>query len=726
MGKSGLTGATLLQSRYNVTTQYPMDIRQMVESEESLWDLTTWGSYSGLKKAWSFSMYPNMVVSIENSDLLYQLNGPIPTITDSTATRFPENTWLPLATQKWVEAQGYGQGPESIDTTNLVTLDGTQTISGDKTFTGNVAISGYVTDADFNDKVDVNKVSEAINNAFEAAKKYADDGDADTIYDDTALSNRVKTIEDLGLVENYATKSEVQAVDNKLANYVEKEGYIVYTQEEKNKLADLNNYNDSEVRTLIGGVDERLEVIEDKVDVTNKVSEAIATALAEAKQYADNNDANTTYGLEYDSDTKKIKLIEGGLIAEIDATNFIKDGMLADVYADQTNNKLIFYWNTDAGIETTEIALSSIADIYTGVEGDRIKVTVSTDNDISADLVKGSISTDYLDANIQASLALADSAVQAVDITNFETKDNVSALSEELNGVKATAEAAYVKPENGISKGDLDASVQASLELADSALNISDYNNDKGTFALKTELEAVALAQDNVNTRLTLVEGTLEDIDSTNFVTCDGTQEIGGNKTFTGEVDFTGVVKGLAIDPANISLAGYATEQWVTNQNYVTADSLYEKANRIPFPSTAITTNEVGGLASGTDISGMSIYQILIKLLGLTDVMAPELTASDSFDKITITNPNKFPVTLQVTDNMFKLEYTDGAQPANIVSTYNPDKPNNHLMEANGTATFSVNLLEYTRPLITEAVFACCFINKEDIESDVVSISRGV
>lgn len=114
-------------------------------------------------------------------------------------------------------------------------------------------------------------------------------------YNDSAISGRIKAIEDLGLVENYALKSEVQAVDNKLANYVEKEGYIAYTQEEKNKLAGLNNYNDTEVRGLISGLDTRVGGVEGKLEGVSKVSEAIAAALAEAKKYADDHDDDTKY-----------------------------------------------------------------------------------------------------------------------------------------------------------------------------------------------------------------------------------------------------------------------------------------------------------------------------------------------------------------------------------------------------------------------------------------------
>ena len=55
--------------------------------------------------------------------------------------------------------------------------------------------------------------------------------------------------------------SIVKAVDDKLANYVEKEGYIAYTQEEKNKLAGLNNYDDAEVRGLISNNKTAIEAI---------------------------------------------------------------------------------------------------------------------------------------------------------------------------------------------------------------------------------------------------------------------------------------------------------------------------------------------------------------------------------------------------------------------------------------------------------------------------------
>lgn len=295
----------------------------------------------------------------------------------------------------------------------------------------------------------------AINASLEAAKKYADEGDADTIYDDTALSNRVsgvegkleglgestvkgyvdaeiakvdaagvnakigeiegdiaalesgkvdkvegyslisdaeiarlanvdnyndsaisgriKAIEDLGLVENYALKSEVQAVDNKLVNYVEKEGYIAYTQEEKNKLAGLNNYNDTEVRGLIGGVDERLGVVEGKVDVA-KVSEAIAAALAEAKKYADDNDANTVY------DDTAVRGLITTLDGEIDGL-VERVGVIEAKPAMGITSDNIAAWNGKATLEEVKTAfigetsvklidvVAAVNKLYDGSEG---------------------------------------------------------------------------------------------------------------------------------------------------------------------------------------------------------------------------------------------------------------------------------------------------------------------------------------------------------------------
>lgn len=62
---------------------------------------------------------------------------------------------------------------------------------------------------------------------------------------------------------------------------------------------------------------------------------------------------------EYNSQTKKIVFKHGEtVLVQIDATEFIKDGMVSNV--EIVNNKLVISFNTDAGKENIEITLSDI------------------------------------------------------------------------------------------------------------------------------------------------------------------------------------------------------------------------------------------------------------------------------------------------------------------------------------------------------------------------------
>ena len=92
-------------------------------------------------------------------------------------------------------------------------------------------------------------------------------------------------------------------------------------------------------------------------------------------------DANTEYHLEYDSEAKEIKLVIGASDNQmtIDATPFIKDGMLNNVEYDAEANELVFTWNTDAGISVDRVPVGDLVDVYTAGNGINI-----VDNAISA------------------------------------------------------------------------------------------------------------------------------------------------------------------------------------------------------------------------------------------------------------------------------------------------------------------------------------------------------
>ena len=80
---------------------------------------------------------------------------------------------------------------------------------------------------------------------------------------------------------------------------------------------------------------------------------------------------SSTLNLKYDSTAKKIRLLGIGdaRIAEIDATDFIKDGMVDNVEFDPASKNLTITFNTISGKEDITVNLSSLVDTYTAGNG---------------------------------------------------------------------------------------------------------------------------------------------------------------------------------------------------------------------------------------------------------------------------------------------------------------------------------------------------------------------
>lgn len=93
---------------------------------------------------------------------------------------------------------------------------------------------------------------------------------------------------------------------------------------------------------------------------------------------------SSTLNLKYDSTTKKIQLlgIKNAVIAEVDASDFIKDGMVNTVSFDPSSKSLNITFNTDSGKETITVDLSSLVDTYTagnGITIDKNAVSIKVD-----------------------------------------------------------------------------------------------------------------------------------------------------------------------------------------------------------------------------------------------------------------------------------------------------------------------------------------------------------
>ena len=224
-------------------------------------------------------------------------------------------------------------------------------------------------------------------------------------------------------------------------------------------------------------------------------SEEAADVLADAKKYADDNDANTEYHVEYDSVNKKIKLVAGADASkmEIPTDDFIKDGMIQSVEIKENN--LVITWNTDAGKSATSIPLTELVDVMTGVDGTTITVNVSADDKISAEVKAGTITTSHIAANagivktqlhaeVQTSLGLADTAIQEADLgtmakeaaADYVKKTEATGYDDILT--KTAAQSAYQ------AKGSYATAAQG--EKADTALQKADITTGtaNGTIAV--------------------------------------------------------------------------------------------------------------------------------------------------------------------------------------------------------------------------------------------------
>ena len=235
------------------------------------------------------------------------------------------------------------------------------------------------------------------------------------------------------------------------------------------------------------------------------ITAAIEAALAEAKKHADDNDADTKYGIEYDSENKQIKLVSDTSKTFIDARDFIKDGMISTVVLDE-NDDLVITFNTDAGKkEDIKVPLDKFIDVYTSENTDTIKTTI-TGNVISAEVKEGAISKTHLDTSVQESLDKADSALQShQDISNLATKDEATYAGKDGDRIKVSVsdnnEISADLKVGTISKTYLDANVQASLGKADTALQ---SHQDISNLATKTE--ATYTAKDSTDIDITISE----------------------------------------------------------------------------------------------------------------------------------------------------------------------------------------------------------------------------
>lgn len=340
--------------------------------------------------------------------------------------------------------------------------------------------------------------------ALEAAKKYADDNDADTIYDDTEVKASIKAIADDYLKEadkydDTQVKADIKAVADRVSPI-------------ETALGD-------ESQGLIKDVADNAKAIDDEAKAR---AAADAQVLVDAKAYTDEEIVGLEISIEKktvnesESDYIVIKNKAGNEVASVNAAKFVKDGMLDKAEYDKDAKKLTLTWNTDAGKNATEIDLNDLIDTYTGSE----HIVVGPDGVIS---IGEHVA---LDSDLTAIETAFEKAIE----DEAKARDDADkAIGERIDGVVADVALKAVKTDvdaalaEKADKSAFDTHVEAYGEF------VEGYNADKETFATKTDLEnkvdATAYANDKstfavktevageftaVGQRIDLVEETIE------------------------------------------------------------------------------------------------------------------------------------------------------------------------------------------------------------------------
>lgn len=201
---------------------------------------------------------------------------------------------------------------------------------------------------------------------------------------------------------------------------------------------------------------------------------------------------SSTLNLKYNSTTKKIQLLGIGnaVIAEVDASDFIKDGMVNTVSFDPKSKALTITFNTDSGKETITVDLSSLVDTYTagnGIAIDKnavsIKVDPTSEKFLSVDTAGVKIS------GVQSAIDAAKDAVVG--------EDTDTATSNTVYGAKAYASSLASNYATAAQGKKADSALQSITKGTDGSYvttTVGAKSNNSQTIATSVTVQAISSA----------------------------------------------------------------------------------------------------------------------------------------------------------------------------------------------------------------------------------------
>ena len=267
-----------------------------------------------------------------------------------------------------------------------------------------------------------------------------------------------------GTVADLETSVGVPSAEGQEATGLYKE--VEDVQEEVTELADsVGSEEDAlgeTVQTVWAYVNDhttRIETIETEYVKTDDLP--VKGIAADDKVLSLSSDAliSATVSMSYDTANKAIKLYgkDNVELGSVDATPFIKDGMLDDVSYNADNNTLTFTWNTEAGKATDTVVLSDIIEPYTagnGLElsGNEFKVKLDNGSEsfltVSAEGLKLSGIADAIATAKSEAIADAATAAAGIYATQTALGNLETALDERLDALETYDHSTYATKTN--------------------------------------------------------------------------------------------------------------------------------------------------------------------------------------------------------------------------------------------------------------------------------------
>ena len=348
-------------------------------------DKTKWNNKSDFSGSYN-DLTDKPTIPSKTSDLVND--------SDFATSAYVQTVTSDMATETWVIEQGYLTSAD---------ISGKQDVSGMTAYTTTATtneLSGTVTAHTANTEIHVTTEDKSKWNNVDNKLNTSDFNTySGTV--DTAISNKVDKVEGKGLSTNDFTNELKTKLDG-IAEGAEVNVQANWTEDDTTSDSYIQN------KPTLGTA------------AAKGVSNGITNSdnLIEAKHIY----SGVGVTVAYDSESHYIQLknTAGSVLSSFDADDFIKDGMISGVTLESKSGTtyLVINWNTDAGIDTTEL---NIGDIF---EADNYYTKSQTDTAIES-ATSGKVDTSTFNTHTASSVHM--SATEKTNLDSLAT--NIATIS---------------------------------------------------------------------------------------------------------------------------------------------------------------------------------------------------------------------------------------------------------------------------------------------------------